>query len=75
MRPDVLVHDIGTEVQIGPGDETITGTVIQIAIAEHGKVQYQISWWSGRERKTEWLEAFEVVAGQPSVKIGFIKPA
>jgi hypothetical protein len=46
----------GTKVTIG---NDITAQVRQVCIQEDG-ITYEVIWWSDRERKTQWLSAFEV---------------
>ena len=73
-RPDLEVFDIGTPVQIGPVNEKIQGVVTEINIFNGGRVLYRVSWWSGRERRHEYLEAYEVVSDKaPKARIGFTR--
>jgi hypothetical protein len=48
----------GTAVWLSLGED-ITGEILQVCIKSNSYVQYQVAWWSGRERRCEWLEAFE----------------
>jgi hypothetical protein len=74
--PDVFVYDIGTAVRIGLKLDAIGGVIAAIQISDAGYVTYRCIWWSGRERKDEWLEAFEIaVDNEPTVKIGFLAAA
>lgn len=68
----MVVIPPGTAVSLGPKRE-IEATVLETTIKEGGYVFYRVSWWSGNERKTEWLEAGEVhrPAEKMSVNIGF----
>lgn len=55
-------------------DGDIRGTVIEINVVGEGlAVSYNVAWWSGRERKTEWVDASEVVEGskRSRVRLGF----
>jgi len=54
------------------GDE-ILAIVLKVCIEEQGIVTYQVSWWSGRERKTAWVHRFEVtqLKGSKMMEIGF----
>lgn len=73
-KPDIEVLDIGTLVQIGPKGEEIQGVINEISISNGGRILYRVSWWNGRERRNEYLEAYEVVSAKsPSVKIGFTR--
>ncbi len=71
MSLDVLKP--GTEIKIGPTQE-ITAMVLQVRIQEEDYVDYQVVWWNGKERKTEWLTGLEVRGGSWSAEqtIGFI---
>src|SRR5678815_2636075 len=62
----------GTKVALGPKME-LEAIVLETTIKEHGYVFYRVAWWSGNERKTEWLEASEVhnPAEKMTVSIGF----
>jgi hypothetical protein len=61
-----------SQVLIGP-DHEIVATVIDVSIRSGGLVQYRVIWWSGNERKNEWLEACEVFPGGSATvqRIGF----
>ena len=67
---EVLVYQPGSEVNLG---KDLKGTVSQVSIAGQGLIRYEVVWWSGNERKCEWLEAHEIVAtaGGSLVGIGF----
>lgn len=70
-RSHIDVLACGTPVVLGP-DRDIEGTVIDVGVRS-GVVQYRVAWWSGRERKTEWLEACEVHCADDAgvLRIGF----
>lgn len=53
----IEVFQIGSPVYIG---EHIEAKVLAISIYEHNRVSYQVVWWDGNTRKTDWLESFEV---------------
>lgn len=65
------LYAIGSKVKIGGG---IAGVVTRISITSRTKVLYEVAWWDGRTRKSEWLEEFEVEALDPgdNMKIGFV---
>jgi len=70
---ELFVFQIGTTVSFGNASDNITGIVIGVSIGESFQIQYQVAWWSGRERKTEWLTEREVAAAVlPALKIGFL---
>jgi hypothetical protein len=52
------VLEIGSHVVIdGEIPATITG--INIRGIEH-RLQYEVTWWDERSRKSEWVEPFEI---------------
>lgn len=53
------VIGIGSRVKVGD-DLLLDGLVIQVLITSGCAVQYQVSWWSGNDRKKDWFEEFEV---------------
>jgi len=67
----VEVIDIGSWVIIG---DDVPAKVTRICIRDNGNVSYELSWWDGRTRKSEWLEAFEVTTDSErgSLQIGFL---
>lgn len=74
MTPDVTLFSVirpGTKVGLGP-DGSVEGEIHQVAIDLGDGIMYQVSWWNGRDRKTEWLyrDEFNVVA-ESSCKIGY----
>jgi len=53
--------------------DAIPAHILAVCIYPGDRVTYQVAWWEGRSRRTEWLEASEV---QPHTedqarKIGF----
>jgi hypothetical protein len=61
---------IGRTVRLG-FDGDIEGVVTGINIMVSG-VQYQVAWWNGRSRSSEWLFPNEIFdGGPPSLQIGF----
>ncbi|HUU97727.1 MAG TPA: hypothetical protein VM487_18485 [Phycisphaerae bacterium] len=70
MRLDVLKP--GSSVKIGPKQD-ISAMILQVRIQEQNYVDYQVVWWSGRERKTEWIGNLEVAGGSwgDELSIGF----
>jgi hypothetical protein len=59
---------VGSTVTIG---DDINGLVTGILLDGDG-LQYKVAWWSGRERKCEWLTNDEVHPVNPiAVRIGF----
>lgn len=65
---------IGTRVRLGDPADPIPGTILGISIREAGRVTYEVVWWDGRERRSEWLERAEFEmekGGGRAVRIGF----
>ena len=52
-------HDVGAVVDISFGDDAkILGIITAVCIRPGSSgysVRYEINWWSGRDRKTEWF--------------------
>lgn len=55
----IEVYDTGTKVKIGAYGDMVPGIVTAVAIYDWG-VQYQVAWWNGRDRKSEWLNHLEL---------------
>lgn len=70
---DFRVYAIGSLVRIGPENERIEGVVTGIKLQSCGHVSYEVSWWDGRTRNSEWLEGCECVFGEAAetTQIGF----
>lgn len=67
----IEVFQVGSPVIIG---EHIEARVLAISIYEHNRVSYQVVWWDGNTRKTDWLESFEVQPHKGEItklRIGF----
>lgn len=64
------VMSVGSPVLLLGGLE---GRIAAVCVFENQRVQYQCVWWSGRDRKIEWLESFEVqrMPESASSKLGF----
>lgn len=63
------VYPIGTKVRLA--NNSINGVITAITI-RGTTVSYECNWWSGRERKSEWLQEIEFeVSLQPTLEIGF----
>ena len=48
--------------------------VAEVCIAQSG-ITYRVVWWTGHERKSEWVADFEVCCGAdtPRTPIGFVQ--
>ena len=53
--------------------EDIDAQIIGINIRANDKVLYDVVWWDGRTRRTEWVEASEIGWGHSpdKLQIGF----
>lgn len=56
----IQVYKIGTFVLIGYENTPITGIINKILFTEGGGVLYKIVWWSGRDRREEWIASHEI---------------
>jgi hypothetical protein len=54
------VFEIGSAVLLD-GDIPATITSINIRGTEH-RLTYEVTWWDERNRKTEWVDPFEIRA-------------
>jgi len=74
----VSVAAIGTAVTIGPENDPIDAVIQAVSLrgADGAVVQYECVWWSGKERKAEWVGEEEIIRrGTPireKMKVGFI---
>lgn len=67
----IEVRSIGSAVML-TGDVLATITAINITGQRPAKVSYQCVWWDGRNRCSEWVEAFEVADRDAApIAIGF----
>lgn len=57
MDGDLKVCKPGSRVSLGEG---LHGIINEINISAGCNVRYHVAWWSGNERKCEWLEAHEI---------------
>jgi hypothetical protein len=69
--PSIEVFAIGSPVNIIHANQC--GTVTSVCVHACNRVRYEVAWWEGVTRRCEWLEAFEVEAGEKSERsvIGF----
>jgi hypothetical protein len=68
------VFEIGSQVVIdGEIPATITG--INIRGIEH-RLQYEVTWWDERTRRSEWVEPFEIKPKDSKARtLSFVPPA
>lgn len=60
------IYKPGTTVKINE----IEATVLSVQINEN-RIIYHLSWWVNSDRKTEWVEEFEIHSKEHKEKIGF----
>lgn len=60
------IYKPGSTVKINE----IEATVISVGIYEN-RITYHLSWWVNSDRKTQWVEEFEITSKEPKEKIGF----
>lgn len=64
----------GSLVSIGPEDARIEGVIKSIKIFT-GQVIYEVVWWDGQSRESEYFDQFEVHScekSSPNFSIGFV---
>ncbi len=63
----------GSMVKIGPNAD-LAAMILQVRIQEQDHVDYQVVWWNGKERKTEWITGLELTSRgwEDKQAIGFI---
>jgi hypothetical protein len=75
MRKQVSIHLPGSKVDIGTREAPISATILKACISGSGpqtRVEYEVSWFSGRDRKTAWIHPHEIIGGDESFRrIGF----
>lgn len=63
----------GSDVTIG---KDVRALVLQVAIKRGSRVEYEVAWWDGRRRVTDWLLDTEVSADPSAVNhhtVGFVR--
>lgn len=60
----------GSAVLIG---EKVRAVVLQVVVRDKNLIEYQVSWWEGNSRRSEWLQEIEVERSDStqSLQIGF----
>jgi hypothetical protein len=66
----VCIYQPGTTVRL---DKAITATISKVCIeGKHLGVTYCVVWWSGNERKEQWVQEYEIESpDEGSLPIGF----
>ena len=66
----IEVMQVGSPVTLADG---IPATITAILINDKCRVTYQCVWWSGQERKSAYLEEFEVTPADETQRttVGF----
>lgn len=77
MTTTVTAIDIGQEVHVGSDGEQFTGHVTAVCVREKGmnkSIQYEITYWSGKDLKSVWLHDYLVSQTKNNSKrvIGFV---
>lgn len=69
-----LIPSIGTKVEVGPEADAIQGHISAVTIRRGDVVQYEVVFWDGKSRRSEWLFSTEVriKSSEPQMKIGFV---
>lgn len=73
LRPGTRVLIGNTYGSQGSKVDPIEATIVALRVQNGLTVDYQVIWWDGRTRKSEWLESFEVTTKENTDKlaIGF----
>lgn len=64
----VDVYPIGCTVQV---NEAVEAKILRIQISPGPAVSYEVAWWVGGDRTTEWVQAFEITSTEPTIPVGF----
>ena len=69
-RTEMNVLALGTTVRLS---DDLTGIVTQICILGQNHVRYEVAWWDGNTRHSQWFESFEVKPAEERqpMRIGF----
>lgn len=65
----IPVFQPGSTVAVITGDVRVVGHVCEVVLRECGAVLYSVSWWDGRTRRRELLNAWEVADGSRVVDL------
>lgn len=65
----ISVFQPGSTVAVITGDVRVVGHVCEVVLRECGAVLYSVSWWDGRTRRRELLNAWEVAEGSRVVDL------
>jgi hypothetical protein len=70
----IEVHTPGAEVRIGDLVAVVCGISIK-GPADNPHVAYEIAWWDGSTRHSQWVQEFEIAASANGrrMAIGFMK--
>jgi len=66
------VFEIGSHVVID-GEIPAIVTAINVRGTEH-RLQYEVTWWDERTRKSEWVEPFEIKPKDAKTRTMTFKP-
>jgi hypothetical protein len=69
---DLQVWMPGTEVEVSVNNQPFDALVVEVSIQFGRHVAYRVTWFDGRVRQCEWLEACEVRGKGKRGTVGFI---
>lgn len=70
----LTVHQIGTEVRLTNGDNTINALISGICVRRNDHVTYECVWIKNGDRCSTWVEEFEVTHPRKrEQQIGFME--
>lgn len=61
---EIEVYAVGSQVLI---DNGISARVVSIQI-DQAAVSYKVVWWNERERRTEWVDTWEIQSDSPDAR-------
>ena len=65
----------GTLVAIGPPDRATEGVVLAVTVrGPRRAVSYDVAWWDGGTRRSDWLQPHEVRPLEGHEPVGFSLP-
>lgn len=73
MAAEIECYRVGTKVRIAEG---ITGLITEISIKQTRTILYYVSWWNGRDQRSEWFQPWQIeeVEHSSPLRIGFQEP-
>ena len=68
-RDSLKIFRPGSQVMLGTTG--IVGTVRTVSLPSNGGIAYEIVWWCGADRKSDWFAEGELSSSEEKVQIGF----